>query len=128
MDAIRKAIDAGYIKSCHDLSEGGLAVAAAEMAFSSDHGMKLLLENVPGAKEIRRNDFVLFSESNSRFLVEVIEKRREDFETLMNGSVYSAVGRVEKDRNFSVHGLHGKRLIDTGLAELRVCWERALGG
>ncbi len=128
MDAIRKAIDAGYIKSCHDLSEGGLAVAAAEMAFSSDYGMKLLLENVPGAKEIRRNDFVLFSESNSRFLVEVIEKRREDFETLMRGSVYSAVGRVEKNRNFSVHGLDGKRLIDTSLAELRVCWERALGG
>ncbi len=128
MDAMRKAIDAGYIKSCHDLSEGGLAVAAAEMAFSSDYGMKLLLENVPGGKEIRRNDFVLFSESSSRFLVEVIEKRREDFETLMRGSIYSAVGRVEKNRNFSVHGLDGKRLIDTSLAELRVCWERALGG
>ncbi len=128
MDAMRKAIDAGYIKSCHDLSEGGLAVAAAEMAFSSDYGMKLLLENVPGGKEIRRNDFVLFSESSSRFLVEVIEKRREDFETLMRGSIYSAVGRVEKNRNFSVHSLDGKRLIGTSLAELRVCWERALGG
>ncbi len=128
LDAMRKAIDAGYIKSCHDLSEGGLAVAAAEMAFSSDYGMKLLLENVPRAKEIRRNDFVLFSESNSRFLVEVIEKRREDFETLMRGSVYSAVGRVEKNRNFSVHGLDGKRFIDTSLAELRACWERPLGG
>ena len=32
--AVTKAIDMGEAKSCHDLSEGGLAVAAAEMAFA----------------------------------------------------------------------------------------------
>ncbi len=66
--AVTKAIDSGLVKSCHDLSEGGLAVAAAEMAFAGGYGLDLDLSKVPG-KELERNDFVLFSESNSRFLI-----------------------------------------------------------
>ena len=68
--AVTKAIDSGFVKSCHDLSEGGLAVAAAEMAFAGGYGLEIDLSKVPG-KELTRNDFVLFSESNSRFLIEV---------------------------------------------------------
>jgi hypothetical protein len=45
---------------------------------------------------MKRNDFTLFSESNSRFLVEVVEKRQQDFETLMGGNDFSVVGRVKK--------------------------------
>jgi len=91
MAGIRRAIDSGCIKSCHDLSEGGLAVAAAEMSFGGGFGIELHLKNVPIAGKIRRNDFVLFSESNSRFLVEVSEKHREDFEALMNDNVCSEI-------------------------------------
>ncbi len=46
--AVTKAIDSSLIKSCHDLSEGGLAVAAAEMAFAGGHGLELDLRKVPG--------------------------------------------------------------------------------
>jgi len=91
VDSIIEAIDSRYVKSCHDLSEGGLAVAAAEMSFSSGYGMALHLENVPRTEKMSRNDFLLFSESNSRFLVEVPQKRREDFENLMKGNVYAAM-------------------------------------
>ena len=45
--AVTKAIDSGLIKSCHDLSEGGLAVAAAEMAFAGGYGLELDLGKVP---------------------------------------------------------------------------------
>ncbi|MDX1813659.1 MAG: phosphoribosylformylglycinamidine synthase subunit PurL, partial [Candidatus Bathyarchaeia archaeon] len=89
MDLITEAIDRGYLRACHDLSEGGLAVAAAEMAFSSGYGIDLNINKVPRAVDVSRNDFVLFSESNSRFLVEVTEKCRADFETLMNNVVYA---------------------------------------
>lgn len=128
MNSIIKAIDSGYVKSCHDLSEGGLAVAAAEMSFSGGYGMALRLENVPRTEKMSRNDFLLFSESNSRFLVEVPEKRREGFETLMKGNVYAEIGRVKKDSYLSVYGLNDEKVVDASLAELRNRWKSALGG
>ena len=36
--AVHAAIDAGLVRACHDLSEGGLAVALAEMAFAGGFG------------------------------------------------------------------------------------------
>ena len=44
--AVHKAIYAGVVRACHDLSEGGLAVAAAEMAFAGGLGVKINLQNV----------------------------------------------------------------------------------
>ena len=69
MKAVHQAIKKGWVRAAHDPSEGGLAVAAAEMAFASDFGMKLDLRKVKGTtKDAQR---VLFSESASRFLLEV---------------------------------------------------------
>ncbi len=127
MDLITEAIDRGYLRACHDLSEGGLAVAAAEMAFSSGYGIDLNLSKVPRADDVSRNDFVLFSESNSRFLVEVTEKRRTDFEALMKDAVYAEVGKVKKDAVLSVAGLDGKEAILADLKELRRRWKSTLG-
>jgi phosphoribosylformylglycinamidine (FGAM) synthase-like enzyme len=128
MDLVTKAIDSGYVRSCHDLSDGGLAVAMAEMAFSSGCGAELQLKNAPKAKEIRRNDFLLFSESNSRFLVEVSERRREDFEALLKGVACAEVGRVKKEVSLSFYGLDGKKVVYAGLSELRKHWKGILGG
>ena len=127
MDLITEAIDMGYLRACHDLSEGGLAVAAAEMAFSSGHGIDLNLSKVPRAENVPRNDFVLFSESNSRFLVEITEKRRPDFEALMKDAVCAEVGKVKKDPVLSVTGLNGKEAILADLEELRRQWKSTLG-
>ena len=96
--AVTKAIDSGLVKSCHDLSEGGLAVAAAEMAFAGGYGLELDLSKVP-AKGIERNDFMLFSESNSRFLIEVSETRqRRNLKSLMKGKPCAQIGKVTKER------------------------------
>ena len=54
--AVTKAIDEGLVKSCHDLSEGGLAVAAAEMAFAGGYGLEIDLCKVPG-KEVSAKRF-----------------------------------------------------------------------
>jgi len=75
VSSIVKTIDLGYVEACHDLSEGGLAVAISEMAFTGDYGINLYLENIPRPISMQRNGFILFSESNSRFLVEVQEKK-----------------------------------------------------
>ncbi len=125
--AVTKAIDLGLIKSCHDLSEGGLAVAAAEMAFAGGYGLELDLGKVPG-KALERNDFVLFSESNSRFLIEVSETDRQEFEALMKGKTCAKIGKVTKDEKLLIHGLNQKIIVDASLAELRRSWKRTLSG
>jgi phosphoribosylformylglycinamidine synthase II len=123
--AVTKAIDSGLVKACHDLSEGGLAVAAAEMAFASDLGLQLDLKQVP-TKEVTRNDFALFSESNSRFLIEVAEEDKEEFEELMRGKGCSQIGVVTKDQKLVVQGLDDKIVVDAPLETLRRSWKQTL--
>jgi len=123
--AVTEAIDVGLIKACHDLSEGGLAVAAAEMAFAGGYGMELDLRKVPH-EALDRNDFVLFAESNSRFLVEVSGKAREDFEVSMKGKVYAEIGRVTKTPRLRIHGLDGEIFVDASIGDLLAGWKRTL--
>ncbi len=123
-----KAIDAGYIRACHDLSEGGLAVTSAEMAFSGGCGMSLNLANVPKSTSTLRDCQIFFSESNSRFLVEVPEKIREDFEKIMNGCPFSIVGRVREDKEFHVQGLNGQIIVSTSVSDMMDAWKNTLEG
>ncbi len=46
-DALHRAIYKGLVRSCHDLSEGGLAAAVAEMAFAGGYGAKIDLTMPP---------------------------------------------------------------------------------
>ena len=123
--AITKAIDAGLVKACHDLSEGGLAVAAAEMAFAGGYGVELHQDRIP-LKTVGRNDDVLFSESNSRFLVEVSAKAKEKFETVMKGVAFAEIGKVTRNSRFVVHGLTDKIVVDLSIEELKKSWKRTL--
>ena len=123
---VTKAIDLGLIKACHDLSEGGLAVAAAEMALAGGFGVELDLRKVP-KKAVERDDFVLFSESNSRFLAEIPVKAKAEFEALMKGVVCAEIGRVSKNAKLAVHGLNGAVAIEASLADLRRSWKQTLG-
>ncbi len=122
---ISKAIDSGIVKACHDLSEGGLATAAAEMAFSGGYGMELDLRKVP-QKGLSRDDFVMFSESNSRFLVEVSERDKKAFETLTKGKACAAIGKVTKTPQLCIRGLNGKVVVNATLDSLRKSWKQTL--
>jgi phosphoribosylformylglycinamidine synthase len=122
---LTKAINAGVIKSCHDLSEGGLAVAAAEMAFAGDYGLELDLRLMSN-KSTTRNDFLLFSESNGRFLIEIAERDSSKFEQLMKNKIYRSIGKVTKDAKLLIRSLKGKVIVDAGLAELRHSWKKTL--
>ncbi|MEM3700169.1 MAG: phosphoribosylformylglycinamidine synthase subunit PurL [Candidatus Bathyarchaeia archaeon] len=123
--AITKAVDLGLVKACHDLSEGGLGVAAAEMAFAGGYGMELHLQKVP-RENLNRDDFILFSESNSRFLVEVSQKAKEEFEALLRGVVYAEIGKVTKVPRLCVYGLSDKVVVEASLNDLLASWKRTL--
>jgi len=75
--ALHKAMQSGIIASCHDCSDGGLAVALAEVAFAGGLGMDIDLNFVPYRGK-KRNDYILFSETASRFVLQSIRKIKEN--------------------------------------------------
>ena len=86
MKILDMAIRNGLVRACHDLSEGGLAVAAAEMALAGLLGLdidlgRVLSQGLTESADI--NTILLFSESASRFLVEVSPGQRDAFEAHM---------------------------------------------
>jgi phosphoribosylformylglycinamidine (FGAM) synthase-like enzyme len=85
------------------------------------------LRKVP-KKDVNGDDFVLFSESNSRFLVEIPLKAQAEFEALMKGVVCAKIGRVTKNANFSVQGLNGATTVEASIADLRRGWMGNLSG
>ena len=125
--AMTKIIRAGAVKACHDLSEGGLAVAASEMALASGYGAELDLRKVP-CSGVDRDDFLLFSESNSRFIVEIDPKDKEAFEIAMKGRDFAEIGKVTKSSELRITGLKGSSVVDVSVADLRAAWKRTLSG
>ena len=124
--AVSNAIEEGVVRACHDLSEGGLAVAAAEMAFAGELGIRLNLDKVPRSADLSRDDTLLFSETPSRFLVEVRGRDADRFEELMEDVPFSSVGEVLPGKEFSVRGREGKKLIQLSLADMKEAWKKPL--
>jgi phosphoribosylformylglycinamidine synthase len=126
MKALGTAMRSGLVLSCHDLAEGGLGVALAEMAIGGGLGCSVHLRRVPGAARFRRDDFLLFSESNSRFVCEVSSANRSAFERVMGKSVFAAIGRVETSGTVDITGLDGGRVVSVRAAEAQSAWRRTL--
>ncbi len=126
-DALSKASSSGLIKAMHDCSEGGLAVALAEMAFSGGLGMEIFLGEVPFAsKSQKRNDVILFSESNSRFIVEVEKRNRKNFEKILKGIPFGLIGCISGKKEFKVYGLDAKPCIKADIGKLKQAWQKPL--
>ena len=133
--AVHQAITVGLVRACHDLSEGGLAVAAAEMAFAGGCGAVLNLTSVPhdlhDLDQSTRVAALLFSESNTRFVCEVDPEQQEAFVTLMSDNEVPCgdIGSVEPDSRFMVRiseASDRRTLIDVPLPELKNAWQEPL--
>ncbi|MDL1955637.1 MAG: phosphoribosylformylglycinamidine synthase subunit PurS [Candidatus Desulfofervidus auxilii] len=120
-DAIMEKI----IASCHDCSDGGLGVALAESAFAGGLGMEIDLRNVPYEGE-KRNDYILFSESQSRFIVTIHPEYKEAFESFMTDCVFAQIGQVRDDEQFIVKGINGETIIKTDIYVLKEAWKNTL--
>ena len=124
-EALGKAIEKGLVASCHDCSDGGLGVALAETAFAGALGMEVDLRRVP-CSGVNRNDVLLFSESQSRFVVTVHPGNQATFEDCLKGNVFSEVGNVAKRKDFQVIGLTGKGVVQADIFDLKETWQRPL--
>jgi phosphoribosylformylglycinamidine synthase len=124
--AVHRAIGKRLVRSCHDLSEGGLVVAAAEMAFAGDRGLELDLSSLRKATGLDDVTTLLFSESNTRFLMEVPPEHRAEFESVFSSLPVVLLGRVTDGSQFRVSDGNNVRLIDSSLTELKRAWKSPL--
>ena len=124
-EALHRAMAVGLVASCHDCSDGGLGVALAETAFAGGLGLEADLGAVP-AEGIARDDEMLFSESQSRFVVTIRPESREAFEATLMGPACARIGTVIPAGVLRVDGLGGRRIIEEELSRLKAAWQKPL--
>ena len=115
-DILREAIKRGYIQSAHDVSEGGLAVALAESLMNGEYlGASVDID-------LAGDPLLLFSESQSRFIVSVPLKRQKAFEKLVNAHYIGQTTHTERLEIF----VNGQKKIDLPVSEMRNRWKDAI--
>ncbi|MGB7297311.1 MAG: phosphoribosylformylglycinamidine synthase subunit PurL [Candidatus Aminicenantales bacterium] len=121
-DLCREAIEKGLIRSAHDLSEGGLAVCAAECCLLNSRRVGCVIELDDGI----RPDAWLFSESQSRFLVSVAAR---DLDRLLKlaeerSIPAKAIGQIGGKQ--LVIRQDGREIIGLPVEQLYEAWKRAI--
>jgi phosphoribosylformylglycinamidine synthase len=117
--SVHAAIEAGLVRSCHDLSEGGLAVTLAEMAFAGGWGIHVELGDAIEPM------VALFSESNTRFVCEIEPGRAAAFEQAFGDLPLVKIGRVA-DGDRLVISCGGSPVVDADIHLLKEAWQAPL--
>lgn len=135
-ETIYESICQGWIRSCHDLSEGGLAVALAEMAFAGGYGLEADVSQAPHELQplapADRLKAILFAESNTRFVCEVMPKDQAAWETLLRARnvPYGLLGSVQSSEQVTLSGAADdgppRVLVNLPLAQLKEAWQAPL--
>ena len=119
---MHEAIQSGLVRSCHDLSEGGLATALAEMAFAGGVGA-----DVTGLAELKLPDEVaLCSESPTRFVLEVAPDKLGTLLNLFGSVPVYKLGNTCKEPRLRIAGGNGEWIIWAALDALKEAWQRPL--
>lgn len=123
-----QAVMKGLVASCHDLSDGGLVVAAAESAFAGGFGISIDLGAVPfkGADNERTDEVILFSESASRLLVTVHPDKTDAFEAAMSGQLFARIGVVLTGSSLTINGLSAGDIVRADIMKLKEAWQSPL--
>ena len=120
--ALRAAIAQGLVSAAHDLSDGGLLVAASEMAMAAGCGAQLELPSA--ALRLER---LLFAEGGARILVSVSPDQQQDLESMLrsHGCPSQWLGRVQQDPQLVVRQA-GSTLVDLPLISLHDAHDQGL--
>ncbi len=116
--SLHKAMTVGLVRACHDVSEGGLAVAAAEMCIGGRLGMSLTIEADDPA-------LALLGEGNGRLLVEVKPENCRAFEEHFDPTVVKRIGIVTDGSRLNISS-YTHALISLPIDELVTAWSRSI--
>ncbi len=123
---VLEAATAGWLRSAHDCSDGGLAVALAECGFRGEERGLGGRFDLPGTL---RPDVLLFSESPSRMIVTTREEAHLRAAAHRRGVPCHRLGVVEGDRLALLSG--SREFVSLPVAQLHDAWmnlERLLAG
>ena len=119
---LSRVLDQSFARACHDCSDGGLAVTLAEMAFGSGYGADVILPASAGKSGKKLATFEsLFSETNSRFVLEIQKGEEDKFEKMMKGFPYTRLGSVLSGR-LLVRDSAKRKVIDLPVVECYKAW------
>jgi len=113
--ALHQAMQEGLVRACHDLSEGGLAVAAAEMCIGGRLGLTITVN----AEDIER---ALFGETNGCLLVEVRPSSYARFEDILAGLPLQRIGTVSSERRMEISTHGHPSTISLPVSDLLAAW------
>ncbi|HUT29363.1 MAG TPA: phosphoribosylformylglycinamidine synthase subunit PurL [Sedimentisphaerales bacterium] len=125
-ERVCRAIADGLVVSCHDCSEGGLAVALAEVAFAGGLGIEADLRGLAKSDDCVRVDAQLFGESNSRYIVEVEPDRYDAFVKLMLNLPFGQIGKVTEGKKLVIKAADGRTVIESDIDSLKAAWQGPL--
>jgi phosphoribosylformylglycinamidine synthase len=125
-DRYHQALGQGLVRSCHDCSDGGMAVALAEMAFAGEVGLTVDLEQIP-VLSAQGEDVLLFSETASRLLVEVTPSDSSKFEEIMGRTAWARIGQCNDEGRLVIRKGEEK-VLSLSLGEMKEAWQRTLRG
>jgi len=124
--ALHRAITSGHVRACHDLSEGGLAVALAEMAFAGGIGIDVAaMNNLPCPAGLS-DEVRLFSESTTRFVIEAKPASAATLAATFAGLPFAKLGITTKETRMRIAGSNGEWLIWATLSEMKEAWQKPL--
>ena len=123
---VAEAIAKGLVVSCHDCSEGGLAIALAEMAFAGGVGIEADLRGLPKGRDCQQTHTQLFSESNSRYIMEVEPENYGAFVKLMLNLPFGQIGKVAENKTLIIKAETGKTVIKADIDSLKRAWQKTL--
>lgn len=119
-----KSLCGSLINSAHDLSDGGLAVAITEAAFSSDFGFDADITALTQTADKMSAAEALFSESAGRILVTVSPANEKKFLDTMGSSNVTRLGTTAKSDKGTIKC--GGEKIEIGLDEVKDVWKKGL--
>lgn len=116
-------MDKGYVSSCHDCSEGGILVSITEMSIGGGKGC---ICDIDKLRKSLRSDQFLFSETNSRWIIEVKKEKSSEFEDLLTDAKVPCfyLGIIEGDHVRIME--KNKCLIDQSVSDLDTIWRHAI--
>ena len=117
----------GSFQSSHTPTQGGLAVGLALCCLAGGLGAEVYLGDLP-VGEALKDDALLFSESNSRFVVTCRPENEAKLQRQLAGLPFACIGSVADTDSLRIHGARGKLVIDSKLRRLRRAFQETLHG
>ncbi len=123
--AVAGLIRQGLVRSAHDLSEGGLAVAMAEMLFAGGLGAQVDLAGVPRDDGLG-DDAILFSESATRYLLEIRPEHLDAAIKALRPHSFGVLGTLTASPQLKIRSTAGPALMDESVDTFKQAWLKPL--